>query len=160
MTTSAYTTAFTTPSPHEIVAVRVFDAPRALVFAAHTEPEHVRRWLLGPDGWSMPVCEIDLRPGGAWRYVWRHDTEGREFGMHGVYREVDAPERIVNTEVFDEPPGAVNTLLLTEDDGRTTMTLTMRYPSEEVRDRALATGMTGGMETSYTRLQAYLDALD
>src|SRR5205814_27542 len=102
------------------VMTRVFDAARALVFDAHTKPELVKRWLLGPPGWSMPVCEIDLRVGGKYRYVWRHNTKGTQMGMGGVYREIVAPERIVSTERFDEawyPGEAVGTLLLVERGG-------------------------------------------
>ena len=105
----------TTPSDREIAMTRVFDAPRQLVFDAHTKPDLVRQWLLGPPGWSMPVCEIDLRVGGKYRYVWRHDRDGTEMGMGGVYREIVPPERIVNTEKFDEawyPGEAVDTLVL------------------------------------------------
>src|SRR6267378_5192290 len=86
----------------EIVITRVFDAPRKLVFDAFTKPELVKQWLLGPDGWSMPVCEIDLKVGGKYRYVWRRDNDGTEMGMRGVFREIVAPERIVHTEKFDE----------------------------------------------------------
>ena len=85
----------------EIVMTRMFDAPRGLVFKAYTTPELVRRWLLGPEGWSMPVCEIDLKVGGRYRFLWRH-ADGQEMGMGGVYREVIAPERLVSTEVFDQ----------------------------------------------------------
>jgi uncharacterized protein YndB with AHSA1/START domain len=92
----------TTPSEREIVMTRVFDAPRHLVFDAHTRPELLQRWLLGPPGWSMPVCEIDLRVGGKYRYVWRHDRDGTKMGMGGVYREIASPERVVSTERFDE----------------------------------------------------------
>ena len=146
---------WTTPSDLEIVSTRTFDAPRRLVFAAFTDPAHVPNWLLGPDGWDMPICEIDLRVGGKWRYVWRNSTDGREFGMHGVYREIDAPAKIVNTEVF-EGSEAVNTLELSELSGRTLMVHTMRMPSIEARDGALATGMTEGADTSYDRLDSYL----
>jgi uncharacterized protein YndB with AHSA1/START domain len=152
-------TEFTTPSDREVVARRTFDAPRQLVWDAHTRPEHVRRWLLGPDGWSMPVCEIDLRPGGAWRYVWRKDAAGpeSEFFMHGTYREIVPPERIVHTELFgDMPEPAVVTSTFEEAGGRTTLTVTVRYPSKEVRDAALATGMTRGWSRSYDRLVDYL----
>jgi uncharacterized protein YndB with AHSA1/START domain len=100
-----------------IVIMRIFDAPRQLVFDAYTNPELVKKWLLGPDGWSMPVCEIDLRVGGKYRYVWKSNTDGREMGMGGVYREVLAPERIVATELFDEawyPGEAVDTMVLVE----------------------------------------------
>src|SRR4030081_468454 len=92
----------TAAAEREIVMTRVFRAPRELVFDAHTKPELVKRWLLGPDGWSMPVCEIDLRVGGSFRYVWRHGN-GNEMGMRGVYREIVVPERLVATEKFDEP---------------------------------------------------------
>ena len=104
MSTSTHRASFTTPTPTDVVAVRTFDAPRELVFAAHTEPDHLRQWLLGPDGWSMTVCEIDLQVGGAWRYAWRNDETGHEFGMSGLYREVDAPARAVFTEVFEDNP--------------------------------------------------------
>src|SRR5687768_6077484 len=86
----------------EIVITRSFDAPRGLVFDAFTKPELVKQWLLGPDGWSMPVCEIDLKVGGAYRYVWRRDADGSEMGMGGVYREIVPNERIVATEKFDQ----------------------------------------------------------
>jgi len=148
---------WTTPSDREIVSTRVFAAPRRLVFAAFTDPAHVPNWLLGPDGWTMPICEIDLRVGGAWRYVWRNPGDGREFGMQGVYREIDAPAKVVNTEVF-EGSEAVNTLELTEQDGHTLMVHTMVMPSKEARDAALATGMTDGADTSYDRLEGYLAA--
>lgn len=92
----------TTPSEREIVMTRVFDAPRGLVFDACTKPELVQRWLLGPPGWTMPVCEIDLRVGGRYRYVWRRDRDGSEMAMGGVYREIERPGRIVHTELFDK----------------------------------------------------------
>ncbi len=146
---------WTTPSDREIVATRTFRAPRRLVFAAFTDPAHVPNWLLGPDGWSMPICEIDLRIGGKWRYVWHNDEDGREFGMHGVYREIAPQAKVVNTEVFEESE-ALNTLELTEVAGGTQMVYTMLMPSKEARDAVLATGMTGGADTSYDRLESYL----
>ena len=146
---------WTTPSDREIVNTRMFNAPRRLVFAAFTDPAHVPNWLLGPDGWTMPVCEIDLQVGGKWRYVWRNETDGQEFGMHGVYLEIAAPARVVNTEIF-ESSEAVNTLELSEQDGGTRMVHTMLMPSKQARDDALATGMTGGADTSYDRLENYL----
>src|ERR687885_209634 len=91
-------TTFTMPSDAEIVATRVFDAPRRLVWEAHTSPEHVPHWMLGPEGWTMPVCEIDLRPGGAWHFVWRRADGTEEFEMRGEYREIVPPERLVYTE--------------------------------------------------------------
>ncbi len=148
-----------TPSDREVVVTRQFNAPRNLVWDAHTKPELVKRWLLGPDGWSMPICEIDLRVGGAYRYGWRNDADGNEFGFEGVHREIVNHERIVTTERFVGPPGdmppdeAVNTLVLTEAHGRTTLTLTMLFASKEARDGAVATGMTDGMEQGYQRLE-------
>src|SRR4051812_19078407 len=136
----------TTPSDREIAMTRVFDAPRPLVFEALTTPELVKRWLLGPPGWTMPGCEIDLKVGGAYRYTWRNDENGREFGSGGVFREIVAPERIVHTEKMDGMPGeALVTNSLTEQGGRTTLVLTMRFDSKEARDGALKTGMEKGV---------------
>ena len=146
----------TLPSDLEVLMTRTVNAPRDLVFKAFTEPEHVRRWLLGPEGWSMPVCEIDLRVGGAWRYVWRNDAEDKEFGMGGVYREIEAPARIVNTEVFEQAE-SVNTLTLTEVDGGTLISQRMVLESREARDGAVASGMADGVEASYQRLEAHLN---
>jgi uncharacterized protein YndB with AHSA1/START domain len=143
----------------EIVMIRDFDAPRRLVFDAFTKPECVQRWLLGPDGWTRPVCEIDLRVGGSYRYVWRRDRDGKEMSMGGVFREIVAPERVVSTEKFDDPwyPGeAVGTLLLVEQGGRTTTTQTMLYESRETRDAVLKSGMESGVAVSYDRLENML----
>ena len=145
----------TTPSDREITMTRVFDAPRTLVFDAHTKPELVKQWLLGPPGWSMPVCEMDVRVGGTYRWVWRHDRNGTEMGMGGVYREIVQPERLVTTERFDEawyPGEGLNTLVLVERGGRTTLTQTMRYESREARDAVLRSGMEKGVAASYDRL--------
>jgi uncharacterized protein YndB with AHSA1/START domain len=142
----------------EIVMTRTVDAPRHLVFDAWTKPELLRRWLLGPPGWSMPVCEIDLRVGGNYRYVWRH-TDGREMGMGGVYREIVRPERIVATEKFDEawyPGEAVSTLELTEERGRTLVTNIVLYDSREARDGVLKSPMESGVAASYERLEEVL----
>jgi uncharacterized protein YndB with AHSA1/START domain len=152
----------TSQGDREIVVTRVFNAPRRLVFDAYTMPELVKTWLLGPDGWSMPVCEIDLRPGGKYRYVWRSERDGREMGMGGIYREVVAPERIVVTEVFDEawyPGEAVDTIVLTERDDKTTLTQTILYNSRETRDAVLKSPMQYGMGMSYDRLENFLPAL-
>ena len=149
----------TMPSDREIAMTRVFDAPRKLVFDAHTKPELVRRWLLGPPGWSMPVCEMDLRVGGKYRWVWRSDSDGSTMGIGGVYREIVAPERIVSTERFDEawyPGEGLNTLVLVEEGGRTTLTQTMRYQSTEARDAVLKSGMEKGAAASYDRLAQLL----
>ena len=152
----------TTPSEREIAMTRVFDAPRTLVFDAHTKPELVRRWMLGPSGWSMPVCEIDLRVGGKYRYVWRHDRDGTVMGMGGVYREIQAPARLVATEKFDEswyPGEAVDTIVLVEQGGRTTLTQTMRYESREARDAVLKSPMEQGVAAGYDRLAELLQTL-
>jgi uncharacterized protein YndB with AHSA1/START domain len=143
----------------EILITRVFDAPRHLVFAAYTKPDLVKKWLLGPDGWSLPVCEIDLRAGGKYRYVWRNDSDGREMGMGGIYREVVPPERIVTTEKFDDewyPGEAVETIVLTERDGKTTLTQTILYNSGETRDAVLKSPMQSGLVVSYDRLEKLL----
>src|SRR2546426_10584247 len=149
----------TAPGDRDLVMTRVFDAPRKLVFDAHTKPELVRRWLLGPPGWSMPVCEIDLRVGGKYRYVWQHDRDDTKMGMGGVYREVVAPERIVNTEKFDEawdPGEALGTLVLVEPGGKTTLTYTMRYESRPGRDAVIKSNMESGVAASYDRLAELL----
>lgn len=151
----------TTPGDRELVMTRVFDAPRKLVYDAHTKPELVRQWLLGPPGWSMPVCEMDVRVGGTYRWVWRHDTNATEMGMGGVYREVKAPERLVSTEKFDEawyPGESLNTLVLVEQAGQTTLTQTMRYESREARDAVIKSGMEKGVTASYDRLDELLAA--
>jgi uncharacterized protein YndB with AHSA1/START domain len=142
----------------EIVMTRVFDAPRGLVFEAMTKPELVKKWLLGPPGWTMPVCEIDLRVGGTYRYVWRH-SNGDEMGMGGVYREVAVPERVVATERFEQAwyaGEAVGTLLLSEQEGKTTVTQTVLYQSKEARDGVLKSGMESGVAASYDRLEEVL----
>ena len=150
----------TTPSDTEIVMTRVFNAPRRLVFDAWTRPELLKRWLVGPSGWTMPVCEVDLRVGGVYRHVWRSEDGKCEFGSHGVFREVSAPERTVATERMDGHPGeAVVTNLLTERDGKTTSTMTMRFDTKAERDVALNSGMEKGMEPSYTRLDDVLASM-
>lgn len=149
-------TEFTTPSDRELVATRVFDAPRELVWEACTNPDHVRHWMLGPDGWTMPVCEIDLRVGGAWHWTWRSES-GEEFSMRGVYTEIVPPERLVNTESWgDEWPETLNTLILTERDGQTITQWTVLLESPEAREKAMSTGMTGGWAQSNDRLDDYL----
>ncbi len=149
-------TTFGTPSDREITATRVVEAPRRLVFDAWSKPEHLPHWMLGPDGWIMPVCEVDLRPGGAWHYVWRR-SDGTEMEMRGVHREIVPPERLVSTESSGgDWPETLNTLALAELDGNTTITLTVLYPSQEARERALQTGMKGGMSQSFDRLDEYL----
>jgi uncharacterized protein YndB with AHSA1/START domain len=139
----------------EIVMTREFNAPRRLVFEALTKPELVRKWLIGPDGWSMPVCEIDLRVGGKYRYVWRQDSDGHEMGVGGAYREIVKHERIVWTELFDEAWYAGEALLtarLVESGGRTTMTTAILYESQAARDGVLKSQMERGVGASYDRL--------
>jgi len=150
----------TTPSEREVVVTRVFDAPRAMVFDAHTKSDLVQRWLLGPPGWTMPVCEIDLRVGGKYRYVWQHG-DGRRMGVGGTFKEIVRPSRIVVTQLFDEDWTGGETLVITElveTAGKTTLTTTVRYASRAARDGALKTGMTTGMEAGYERLEALLSA--
>jgi uncharacterized protein YndB with AHSA1/START domain len=152
-------TTFTMPSDREFAMTRVFDATRRLVWEAWTSPDHLPHWLLGPPGWTMPVCEIDLRPGGAWHFVWRH-SDGTEMEMRGVYREITPPERLVTTESWGgDWPETLNTLILTEDDGKTMMTQTILYASKEARDAALKTGMRDGVSMSFDRLDDHLRTL-
>ena len=144
----------------EIEGVRTFDAPRTLVFDAWTKPELVQRWMLGNMGASMPVCEIDLRVGGAYRFVWRN-PDGAEMAMTGVYREIVRPERIVNTQRFDTPwlPGEfMLTTTLAESGGRTTFVSTTLFDSRETRDKMLKSGMESGASASYDRLETLLGA--
>jgi uncharacterized protein YndB with AHSA1/START domain len=141
---------------------RLVEGSRELVWRAHTEPELMRRWLLGPDGWQMTECEIDVRPGGAYRYAWAPDegTEGEPFGFDGEALVVEPTRRMVSTEHMtgtDYPP-TTNDLSLYEEDGATLLTLLIEYPDKETRDIVLATGMTEGMETSYARLERVLAA--
>lgn len=158
-TEKAPATLLTLPSDREIAITRTFDAPRRLVWDVFTRPEHVSRWMLGPENWTMPVCEIDLRPGGAWRYVWRKSS-GTEMEMRGEYREIAPPERTVRTECWGaEWPETLNTLHLSEAGGRTTVTETILYPTREARDAALQTGMMDGANRSFDRLDALLRAL-
>lgn len=144
----------TTPSEQEICLTRLFDAPRELVFEVMTRPEHVKQWWghLGP-GYSVPVCEIDLRVGGKWRFVNRHPRGEATF--YGEYREIAPPDRVVFTEIFADFPDTVSvvTSVLTEEGGKTRLTATVRYPSREVRDMVAATGMAHGAGLSYDALE-------
>ena len=151
----------TTPSDREVLMTRVFDAPRALIWDAMTKPDLVKRWLFGPPGWTMVVCDIELRVGGAYRYVWRN-TDGGEMGMGGVHREVIHQERIVCTQLFDEDwtgGEAVGTLVLTERDDKTTLTNSVLYSSREARDAVLRTPMEQGMAVGYDRLEELLASI-
>lgn len=149
-------TTYATPTDREVLITRIFDASRHMVFDAYTNPEHLQQWLLGPEGWTMPICEMDARPGGSWRYVWRKD-DGTEMVMAGAIRECVPPERLVTTESWGpEWSETVNTTTFAETGGRTAVTLTILYPSKEARDAALETGMKEGMNESFIRLDKLL----
>ena len=148
------------PSDTEVRVTRDFKAPRKLVWQAHTDVDLFQRWIGGYPGWSMPVCEMDVRPGGKYRWRWRQDEDGKEFGFYGDYREVDAPQNILQAEYYD--PGslggpfpttpAITRTTFTEENGVTTVVVLIAYGSKEERDAAVSTGMTDGMEVSYARL--------
>jgi uncharacterized protein YndB with AHSA1/START domain len=147
----------TTPTDREIVLTRQFDAPRRTVFDALTKPALLLRWF-GARGWNLVVCEVDLRVGGAWRFVSR-GPDGTDMGHGGVYREIQPPERLVYTELFDDqsyPGESLITHALTEQDGRTTLTSTVRYASKQGRDTALSYPMERGVAESYERLTELL----
>jgi uncharacterized protein YndB with AHSA1/START domain len=146
-------TIFSTPSDRELVITRTFDAPRSLVWAAFTDPKHLPNWQTGPEGFTMPVCEIDLRPGGSWHYVWRN-AQGREFGATGTYREVDPLKRIVYVTNHSGEENT-STTTFTEENGRTTVITSMHFASTASRDQALQYARFG-TESSYGRLDAYL----
>ncbi|WP_119268276.1 SRPBCC family protein [Taklimakanibacter deserti] len=146
----------------EILMTRLFDAPRDLVFDAFTKPHLIKRWLTGPDGWSLPVCEVDLKVGGRLRYEWRH-TNGTGMGMSGTFREIERPERIVHVELFDEDwtgGEAVVTTVFTEQGNQTLMRQTILYGSRAARDAVLKSPMEQGVAQSYDRLAALLAALE
>ncbi len=155
----------TLPSDREVKVIRSFRASRALVYRAYTEPELVRRWLLGPPGWTMPICEMNVRVGGRFKWRWRSEENGSEFGFSGTFREVEPASKIVHTEAYEPGtvgggyPGndAIVTVTFTEDGGVTTVTTLIDFGSKEARDAAVATGMTEGMEQSYQILDRLLD---
>jgi len=147
------------PSDTAVRIVRTFKAPRELVWRAHTEPALIQRWMLGPPGWSMPVCEMDVRVGGAYLWRWRNNEDGKQFGFHGEFTEVSPHSRLTHTEFYDPGDvggdmGAGSQVLneLSEKDGVTTQAVLITYRSKAERDAALSTGMTDGMEMSYQRL--------
>jgi uncharacterized protein YndB with AHSA1/START domain len=147
----------TTPTGREIVMTRVFDAPRSLVWDAFTKAELLKRWF-GPRGWSLVVCEVDLRVGGGFRFVLR-GPDGRDMGMRGVYREIVPPERSVHMESFDDYPGESQvTAVMVEEGGKTTLTATVLYPSKEIRDAVIQSGMEHGAAESYDKLAELLAA--
>lgn len=151
-----------TPTDREIVLTRDFKAPRQLVWDSMTKPDLLKQWLFGPPGWEMTACEEDQRPGGSFRWAWR-GPNGEDMQMRGTYREVLPPERMVRTETFEfgcapQAGEQIGTLALSERDGKTTLTLTLLYPSKEARDAALASGMEHGMAAGYNRLDELLAA--
>ena len=143
----------------DIVMTRSFSAPSHLIFDAFTKPELIKQWLLGPDGWTMPICEVDLRAGGKYRYVWRKDKTNTDMGISGTFHEVVRNEKLVHTEQFDEPwyPGeCIITTEFVERGGETTVTQTMHMSTKEAREGVLKTGMETGVARSYDRLEEVL----
>ena len=149
----------TTPSEREIVMEREFDAPRQLVFDAWTKPEILKRWFGVRNGWTMSKADVDLRVGGSYHFRWRNSADGTEFGFTGTYREITAPDRFVHSERFDHDPdddafASINTYVFVEKHGKTTLTIRSVFPSKDVRDQALASGMANGVEESFEVLAA------
>jgi uncharacterized protein YndB with AHSA1/START domain len=148
----------TTPSDRELAMIRSFDAPRSLLWDAWTKPALLKQWLGVRGGWTFAVCEVDLKVGGKYRYVWRGPS-GAEMGMGGVFREVAKPERLVATEKFDESwyeGDAMDTTTFVERGGKTTVTTTVRYASKAVRDAVLKSPMESGVAESYNKLDEVL----
>src|SRR5215467_787337 len=153
---NANTFKVTTLTDKEIQMTRVFDAPRHLVRDAFSKPELLKKWLLGPPGWEMVVCNVANKPGECYRYEWRNTATGHQFGTGGVAREI-SPGRIVHTEAMDGQPGeSVVTTDFVEEDGKTTVTMTLLFESKEIRDMALKSGMEHGVAASYNRLEELL----
>ncbi|MGH8223743.1 MAG: SRPBCC family protein [Woeseiaceae bacterium] len=156
----------TLPSDSEVKVTRQFNALRELVYEAYTTPALMQRWLLGPPGWSMPACEMDVRVGGTFRWRWRNNEDGKEFGFHGEFRVVSAPAKLVHTEYYDPGDvggdmgeGSLITVELTEKNGVTTVSTLMDFGTRDARDAAMSTGMTDGMEISYQLLDKLLDEM-
>lgn len=154
----------TLPSDREVRVTRQFNAPRQFVYDAHTKPELLRKWLVGYPGWDMPVCEMDVRVGGEYRWQWKNRDDGKSFGFFGKFTEVDGPARLAHDQYFN--PGDLGTSMpvgdpckisldINEQNGVTTLVCTMKFVSKEARDGAVATGMTDGMEFNYK----YLDEM-
>ena len=152
-------TTISTPSDREVVVTRTFDAPRTLVFDAYTQPELLKRWY-GAPGRSLVVCEIDLRIGGAYRFLWRGPGK-KDVGMHGVHREVVRPERLVRTETWEDWDAGeiLETTVLTERAGVTTLTTTGLYPSREIRDAVMQAGLENGTRETFARLAEMLSSM-
>ena len=152
-------TDFSTPTDAQVMFTRVVDAPKGLVYECYVTPKHIQSWLLGPPGWTMPVCEFDARAGGTWRYVWQK-TSGEEMAMTGTVKDILRNEYIVTTERWGpEWPETENRVVFTESGGQTTVTTMLTYPSKVARDAALKTGMREGMEPSFARLDALVASL-
>ena len=159
-------TEVTLPSEREVRVTRAFNAPRQLVWDAHTRPELIARWQ-GYDGWEMPVCDMDVRVGGKYRWQWRNREDGMQFGFFGTFTEVDVPSKLVHAQYFDPgnsdfamPEGdpCIVSLELSEERGVTTLVCTLTFVSRDARDEAVSTGMSDGMGHSYTRLDDLLTA--
>jgi uncharacterized protein YndB with AHSA1/START domain len=152
------------PSEREVMVMRSFKAPKALVYRAFTEPTLLRRWMLGPPGWSMTVCEMATRVGDAYRWRWRNEQDGTEFGFSGVFRELEPGARIAHTQRYDAGTTGVGesggeclvTLTFEEKAGLTLVTTSLKFDTKAERDAAVASGMTDGMEMSYQGLDAIL----
>jgi len=141
----------------EIVITRAFNAPLQMVFDAHTQPELLRRWFGVRNGWEFSVCEVDLKAGGAYCYVWRNEAKGLTLKIRGAFAEITAPSGFVCTESFEEPfqtDEAVNTYSFVESNGQTTLTISTKFPSAADRDMALKSGMETGLHESYVKLDA------
>lgn len=156
----------TLPGDREVRVTRTFHAPRQLVWDAHTRPELVRKWQ-GYDGWDMPVCDMDIRVGGTYKWQWKNREDGNQFGFLGTFTEVSEPSKLVHEQYFDAgdtdfamPSGdpCIVSLELSEQDGITTLVCHLTFASRQARENAVSTGMTDGMEHSYTRLDEVLDA--
>jgi uncharacterized protein YndB with AHSA1/START domain len=155
---SSHTLRVTAPGDREIVMTRAFNAPCHLVFEAFSEPELLKRWLLGPPGWEMVVCEVARKVGDRWRYEWRN-AEGKQFGTGGVCRELVPNERVVFTEIMDGyPTESIVTTLFTGQGGQTLVTMTQLFESREVRDAVLKSGQERGVAISYDRLEELLQS--
>ena len=154
--TAATKMKLTLPSDREVVMTREFDAPRNLVFDAWTRPEMLKQWLEAP-GRKMEICEIDLQIGGKYRFVWRGEGK-KDVGMYGVYREIVSPERFVRTESWEdwEADETIVTTALAEHEGKTALTVTVLFPSKEIRDQILKAGIEDGAGESFDKLAEFL----
>ncbi|MCO6509713.1 MAG: SRPBCC domain-containing protein [Aridibacter famidurans] len=144
-----------TPADTELVMTRLFDATPELVFDALTRPEYIKQWMLGPEGWSMTACDFDVRVGGRFRLVWR-DEEGNEWVVGGEYTEIDPPGLIVHTEYFNDDEasgGSVETDTIVSEGEKTRLTMTMVYPSKEICQQMIESGMAEGNRVCFDRME-------